>query len=811
MHPSRVPILRSMCSWLDAHKEGHEYMEPIRDLMHRALDGRPIDVSRTDWADLIPAHIAASGNLAGCMSRHFPQWREIAPDRADVWRMLRNGWADPKIDEDYPYAATSATRPPPSPSQDAVQKEYPKMLEMGVIARVENPPMIPLTSNQFHVIRNVPMEKKDEHGVVLAEVRVVTSTKTESTNEEVPKFQGFSPDDYCRWTRPGRVSLKGDLSKMFWQVRAKQAQSNLMMFYWGDTLYQWKVMVMGMAGSGYWATSLTNIVRSFLRTRFLIDIFTYVDEWIQQDQITLMAYLNQVFTVTVLVWLGARPNIGKTQLAFTLDRVPTVSLFIGIMADSMLNRVSPAPARGTAIRQQAANMRRAVRHQTPVRWSELRQLKARIISCSRLHMMAGFLTVKMATVHRCFLSKHGSSERAHAKPMPTSILEYIRRELDYWAVMPEHEAWRPAVYPAPTGTVVVDASTYRLAMHGRSPNLQDFFTSIPLTPEERETSHNSMEMLSITKGVPVLVRDGFMTAGTPTMPKALVSLADNVTTVQALNKLTTASLFIAQQMVHFIRWQATNHFWVSGYYHPKSLMDTQRAIRGLGAGMTTDEASRTFGGLWARAISARWFNLICSHFGIQQTRVIDMMACCQSRRVPRFVSQLPDIRNLWTDALNPLYPWKHEDNEHIAETDILYCFPSPKMLDRIIDRMEHSSNYVLLVTRYDSRLPVRLRQSLQGYPPMIFGLELDEMEAPEGPAAPSLSGDRMTLLASLFCPPSSSRPEETLRPSGRLSALSGHQSPAQLSLESISSPAFRLGSIGSQAKATVYSTFPARP
>ena len=804
---SRAPAVQVMCSWLDAHMEGNAYMRPVRDLMALALDGHPIDVSRTDWAAMIPEHIVADGDLAGCLSRHYSQWREIAPDRLDLWRMLRNGWSDPKLDPDYPYAATSAAIPARSTGQQAIELQYPAMLRMGVIGRVVDPPEVPLQSDRHHILRNAPQEKRDEHGTVLDEVRVVTATRVESANEDTPRYQGFSPDDYCRWIKPGHVSLKGDLSKMFWQVRAKQSQSDRMMFYWQDQLYQWKVMVMGMSGSGYWATTVTNITRSFLRAKFLIDVFTYVDEWIGQDELTLMTYLNQAFTVVVIVWLGGRPNIGKTQLAFTLERTPTVALFIGIMSDSMRNRVSPAPARIEVIRIQAARLLLASRGGgLPIMWSEVRQLKARIISCARIHMLAGFLTVRMATVHRQFLKQHGSTKRAHRQFVPIETLYYARRELAYWAETPANEAWRPAACPLASGTVAVDASTHRMAMHGRSANLQSFFFSAPMSPEERVTSHNSMEMLSITRGIPGLIRDGYMPAGRPTAPSVLTALADNVTTVQALNRLTTTSLFIAEQMIPFVRWQASNHCWTTGYYHPKILMDSQKAIMGLGAGMTTDEASRTFGGLWSRAIPSASFDRICQYFGVPQSRVIDMMACCQSKRVPRFVSRLPDIQNLWTDALNPLHPWDHELNEHMSEDDVLYCFPPPKMLERVLDRMEHTSNYVLLVVRYDSRLPIRLLQSQRGFRPLTFGMEIADMIAPEGPAAPTLTGERMTLLASLFCPPFSSPPGESLRPSGQLSVPGGRQGPVLQSQGSSLNPVSRHGQIGSQAKGMVSST-----
>ena len=350
MDPGQLAPVRSVFLWLDSKAQDHPYMARARDLMKRALDGHPIDVTRSDWADDIPPAIEADGLLAGCMFRHYKNWQEIAPDRHDLHRMLRNGWNDPKIDPGYPYAATSAAPPPRSTAQRAIEEQCPKMLEIGVIAEVYDPPATPITDNRYHILRNAPQAKYDEHGVLSAEVRVVTATKKESSNEDTPSHRGTTPDDFCRWIQPRHVSLKGDLSKMFWQVKATQNQRNRMMFYWEDRLFQWMVMVMGMAGSGYWATSITNLVRSHLRVKCLMDMCTYVDEWIQQHWMTLMTFLNQVFTVTLLVWLGARPNITKTQLAFDPGRTPTESLFIGILANSMINRVSPAPARRTAIR-----------------------------------------------------------------------------------------------------------------------------------------------------------------------------------------------------------------------------------------------------------------------------------------------------------------------------------------------------------------------------------------------------------------------------------------------------------------------------
>ena len=140
LHSSRAPAVRAVCSWLDSRVAEYPFMIPMRDLMQSALDGRPIDVSRTDWATMTPEHIEADGTLAGCMSRHCRQWREIAPDRTDLWMMLRNGWADCKVDPDCPYAKTSAAIPSRSLGQAAIEVQYPKMLEMGVISLVEDPP-----------------------------------------------------------------------------------------------------------------------------------------------------------------------------------------------------------------------------------------------------------------------------------------------------------------------------------------------------------------------------------------------------------------------------------------------------------------------------------------------------------------------------------------------------------------------------------------------------------------------------------------------------------------------------------------------
>lgn len=113
-----------MCLWLDEQMEGNGYMAPVHGLMRLALDGHPIDVSRMDWASATTNHVDTDGTLAGCMSRQYRRWREIAPDRTDLWRMLRNSCHDPKVDSSYPYAATSATIPPPSEGQQAVEAQH---------------------------------------------------------------------------------------------------------------------------------------------------------------------------------------------------------------------------------------------------------------------------------------------------------------------------------------------------------------------------------------------------------------------------------------------------------------------------------------------------------------------------------------------------------------------------------------------------------------------------------------------------------------------------------------------------------------
>ena len=174
------------------------------------------------------------------------------------------------------------------------------------------------------------------------------------------------------------------------------------------------------------------------------------------------------------------------------------------------------------------------------------------------------------------------------------------------------------------------------------------------------------------------------------------------------------------------------------------------------------------------------------------------------------MSRLPDIQNQWTDALNPSFPWDHRSNPHISATDILYCFPPPKVLAKVLARMEHTSNYVLLVTRFDATLPAQLLQSQQGFPPLTFGIEVNELVPPEGPAAPRLTGERMTLLASLFSPPSSLRAAANLRPSATLHAGDGQRKVRNPNQESVLSPASRLGQIGSTAKAMAHSTFPGR-
>lgn len=239
-------------------------------------------------------------------------------------------------------------------------------------------------------------------------------------------------------------------------------------------------------------------------------------------------------------------------------------------------------------------------------------------------MLVGFMTVRLATIHRQFLTKHGSSKSAHKRKIPSEVLGFVREELRYWAETPLEESWRPAACPTALATVAVDASTYPMAMHGRSQNMRNFFFSAPdvqggsvdITQLHGVVDDDQGGSSADQGSVPLA-----LCAGKPSAPVAMTVLADNVTTVQALNRLTTTSMSIADQMVPFVRWQAANHFWITGHYHPKILIDSQRATSG-----TTDQAFREFGGLWSRAIPAVMFDMMCSHFGVLKDKVIDMIA-----------------------------------------------------------------------------------------------------------------------------------------------------------------------------------------
>ena len=90
--------------------------------------------------------------------------------------------------------------------------------------------------------------------------------------------------------------------------------------------------------------------------------------------------------------------------------------------------------------------------------------------------------------------------------------------------------------------------------------------------------------------------------------------------------------------------------------------------------------------------------------------------------------------NLWTDAFNPLFPWDCRSNPHVSQNDVLCCCAPPKVVARVMRMMEHTSNHVLLVTRFDSSLPARPCTAIAaGIPPGDIWCGDQRLGGPGGP------------------------------------------------------------------------------
>jgi hypothetical protein len=648
--------------------------------------------------------------FVGGPNRRWHRWRSLFPDRRDVWDgLLRRRWMDPKIDPDYVYAQHA---PRPSPTEAAKMREAEQEYwDLGVVERELHPTEPGATLSMF------PVPKDD------GTWRLVVDGSLVSLNESIPSFQSPSIDDQFQCMFRNCFFVKSDLRKMFFQVEAAATQRRFMRFW--SVVHQCTArltaMAMGFAGAPRWAQELMSMIRDHLRIVLGLNLYSYVDEMLQAAASPEEAFLEALLFRVLATYLGFVFNWSKSDRG----RPTRTTSFCGMRMHSAYMTVSPTLQRLVTIRALAtAIIDRRSRH-LPIPGLLLSSFLGTVQSVHRLHQQAGFRTARGSKVRSNFQRLHGVTKRdLRANHVCPKALTWILDELRYWSQENPPDEWRFVPHLSTWDSVLVtDSSCYGWASElSQESQLGTWETQGWFAPSQRLLDHDSMEFEGTYLAQEAFRRSPRCRQGSALRPHRQRHDGDNVTVVTAINKLRCRNLHIAAAASSLVQGNHLSFHDVSAKWINKTTMDTA---------FTADLRGRRRSSTWERKLEPAVFQALLNAFGWHRKPIVDLMATSETSQSLRYVSQYPDHRSLWCDALSR--PWSAELNSLLLRSENLYCFPPEKLIGRVLQHIRTSRcASVLLVVPAWSRawIPDLCRMSICR--PLVFGGGTRLLIPPEG-------------------------------------------------------------------------------
>ena len=775
---------------------------PVIEILQAALDGQSVNVDSDAWASPL-AEYQKDMVLAGHVSSHWERWRNLMPDRVDIWRdILRQGWRDPKKDPEFDYSEGSASPPQGHISQEdkLIGAELDKLELLGIHEPFSVEEVDP--ARPFHVSRHGLVEKTDEDAMPNGEWRLVLKAWRISENENPGTFQGPTDGQFAEWLDPGAYMMRLDAKKFFHQIRCREKNRQLFSFYHPVTrrLRRYTCMVMGAAGGSKCAQKVMAAVAAYLGAVCEIKIFVYCDEGISSSSSKLMSYLQHLVYVLTLMWLGFILNLPKCDRSSPAQR----RVFIGVMASTNPLRVSPSPGRLRIIRARASRVLEAIKTGRPLSGTLLRQLLGSARSCLRLHQTVALWTIKVNAVVRQHGIRHGQSKRQFAAVVDRSALQWIVMEIRFLAESHPEQEWRFALAQTSSDHVfVTDASEWGMGAQGLSPSLLGLDMHQFYPPEVQLEHHNFQEGVAPVEYLNLVYQENWVPHGTAITPQFFEALTDNITIMSMFLKLRTKSLPLAR---YFRRWIPVWHqrgWMITARHVVKLTMDTAFSV---------DNWGRRFSAWYERAIPSLLLSMVVMFLGFPPlTVLLDLFATFTVRRSNRWVSATPDAREpkaLWHDAFHPLRRWNPELNPLIRPEWLLYAFPADRQLTAVLERVTRDAcSSILLVSRFSSSFPLAKVCQLAISPLCFFVMHPSNLEPPEGFGhAPMLEGPLVTFVAVILSG-QSDKHKAFLKPLSMVCCGGGTSKEDQMPYAATTLDG-HLGSISSRARGCIRSASP---
>ena len=212
---------------------------------------------------------------------------------------------------------------------------------------------------------------------------------------------------------------------------------------------------------------------------------------------------------------------------------------------------------------------------------------------------------------------------------------------------------------------------------------------IPRHPEGREkfhsfffgemaTKHHNIQEAEATRATVRLCLLSEGHSGTPREPHVHGHEVDNVTVLAAMTKLRTRSIDVADLSLNLLA-ERRNVQSVLTFRSGQFMVDHR----------DSDRISRKKSAWWEWALLHRAVKAVLQRFNLREGDMVDLFCSTATARFPaRVTCQESHTPVLWINTCHRA--WSHQTNDRLQHNQVLWTFPPPHQLPRVVTRLQET-------------------------------------------------------------------------------------------------------------------------
>jgi hypothetical protein len=434
----------------------------------------------------------------------------------------------------------------------------------------------------------------------------------------------------------------------------------------GRRLWRTPVAVMGSQPSGVRCAGYARLLVRKL-AEFALELSTYCDDVLGFSGEVLVAFLCGLTATVASYLLGLAVSWQKLAWKPSQQRA-----YIGLEWDTHLMRTVLLQSRVADTQATARLLHECLQERRPVELRMLSRILGQLIAGASGSRGLALWGTPVRRVLRRFLNSSEQQYRALVL-VPNAMVPM----LEYVEEWPVEDRWQYLRQQLPAQTLSADASEFKWAMH-RVPNqgphrrICEFFTQVEIA----ELHHNLLELEAQIRGVKWMVQaHGWK--GTALKPYCLRLETDNKFVSTVFTKWRTVSLEGSVRAWHFRRWLDERFLQIEMIFRSGLFMVHRRE---------TDLDSRSASHWYEWMLRRPVYLQVLEGYKLVPEVMVDLFAQPSTAQSPRFVTRHHWPSALWHDAMSR--PWSHQLNPSLLPSDVLWMFPPPVLLPKVLERLE---------------------------------------------------------------------------------------------------------------------------